>query len=112
MTGQCCRTAASVLPAAGLVLLPKCPLCLAAWLTFATGVAIPEAGVAWVRGLLVVFWIAAVMQIVRRRLRQTPVVKKCLVIECHQAVLRESVEDAAQGAQNRLISRIARPRCV
>jgi hypothetical protein len=82
MTGQCCmggparvypgrpacrrlaprlsRAAASILPGAVLVLLPKCPLCLAAWLTVATGVGFSAAGAAWVRGALVVFWIASV----------------------------------------------------
>jgi hypothetical protein len=46
-------------------------LCLAAWLTVATGIAVPAAVVAPVRGLVVVFWAAAVAlgatQIVRRR---------------------------------------------
>jgi hypothetical protein len=54
-----------------LVLLPKCPLCLAAWLTLATGVGFSATGAAWVRGMLVVFWVAAVafaaVSIVRRR---------------------------------------------
>jgi hypothetical protein len=72
MTRQCCRAGrasgrparlskitASILPAVVLALLPKCPLCLAAWLTVATGVSIPAAGVAWVRRLLVVFCVAA-----------------------------------------------------
>ena len=85
MTAQCCtgggpsrrpargRTgaAASLLPGAVLVLLPKCPLCLAAWLTVVTGVAVPAAAAARVRGLIVVFWVAAVAlaaaEIVRRR---------------------------------------------
>ena len=85
MTGQGCAggpasprlarrlstTAASILPGAVLVLLPKCPLCLAAWLTVVTGVGFSAAGAAWVRGMLVVFWVAAVAlaaaPIVRRR---------------------------------------------
>jgi hypothetical protein len=85
MTGQCCAggpasrrlarrlstTAASILPGAVLVVLPKCPLCLAAWLTVVTGVGFSAAGAAWVRGMLVVFWVAAVAlaaaPIVRRR---------------------------------------------
>jgi hypothetical protein len=74
MIAQCCAgggpsrrlarrlygAAASILPGALLVLLPKCPLCLAAWLSVATGIAVPAAAVARVRGLIVVFWAAAV----------------------------------------------------
>lgn len=85
MTGQCCTGgpasrrlarrlstgAASVLPGAVLVLLPKCPLCLAAWLTVATGMGFPAAGATWVRGMLMVLWVAAVAfaaaPIIRRR---------------------------------------------
>jgi hypothetical protein len=55
----------------GLVLLPKCPLCLAAWLTVVTGVGFSEASAAWVRRIIVMFWVAAVAfaaaPIVRRR---------------------------------------------
>src|SRR5690242_21077767 len=74
MIAQCCAgggpsrrlarrlygAAAAILPGAVLVLLPKCPLCLAAWLTVATGVGFSAAGAAWVRAMLVMFWIAAV----------------------------------------------------
>jgi hypothetical protein len=73
MTGQCpmggaasnrfaprlSRAAASILPGAMLVLLPKCPLCLAAWLTAVTGVAFPAAAAAWVRWIIVMLWVAA-----------------------------------------------------
>jgi hypothetical protein len=41
------------------MLLPKCPLCLAAWLALVTGVGVSAATAAWLRGLIVVFWIAA-----------------------------------------------------
>lgn len=85
MTAQCCTgggpsrrlarrfsgAAASILPGAVLLLLPKCPLCLAAWLTVVTGIGISAGAAACVRGLMVVFAIAAVVlaaaQIVRRR---------------------------------------------
>jgi hypothetical protein len=64
--------AASILPGAALVLLPKCPLCLAAWLTVVTGVGFSAASAAWLRGMLVVFSVAAVMlaaaSVVRRAL--------------------------------------------
>jgi hypothetical protein len=53
------HAAAALLPGAGLLFLPKCPLCLAAWLAAATGLGIPLAAVAHLRTLLVI-WIAAV----------------------------------------------------
>jgi hypothetical protein len=83
MAGQCCTgegpsgrlarrlfvAMASILPGAVLVLLPKCPLCLAAWLTVITGVS--AAAAASVGKLIVVFCVAAVAlaaaQIIRRR---------------------------------------------
>jgi hypothetical protein len=67
--GACCTggpsarrlsgTAASIVPGALLALLPKCPLCIAAWLTAATGVGFPPAGVTWLREAIAVFWFAA-----------------------------------------------------
>jgi hypothetical protein len=72
MIGQCCSSrrlakgAASILPGAALAFLPKCPLCVAAWLTAATGVGFSAAGAEWIRGMLVAFWIAAVALILRR----------------------------------------------
>lgn len=73
MTGQCRRceaptrrpagriasASASVLPGALLVLLPKCPLCLAAWLTAATGIGVSEAAATRVRGLILIVWVVA-----------------------------------------------------
>ena len=61
ISGQCClagrgphafarrlsKATASILPAALLMLMPKCPLCLAAWLTVATGVSFSATGAAW-----------------------------------------------------------------
>ena len=63
--------AASMLPGAMFLLLPKCPLCLAAWLTVVTGVGVPAAFAAGLRGTIVALWIAgvtiAVARIVRAR---------------------------------------------
>lgn len=85
MTAQCCTgggpsrrlarrlsaAAASILPGAALLLLPKCPLCVAAWLTLVTGIAVPAAAARGLRGLIVLFWITALAlataYLVRRR---------------------------------------------
>jgi hypothetical protein len=85
MTGQCCAgkgssrrlarrfsaAADSVLPAAVLVALPKCPLCLAAWLTVVTGVGVSASAVVRLRALTLVFWVAALaiaaVQMIRGR---------------------------------------------
>jgi len=51
----------------GTSALPKCPLCLAAWLTVATGVSVPATGVAWLRWSIVLLWAAAVAPILWQR---------------------------------------------
>lgn len=81
MTGQCCvagraphhlarrvsEATASILPAAFLILLPKCPLCLAAWLTVATGVSFSVAGAAWLRWSIVLLWVGSLGVAIWRR---------------------------------------------
>ncbi len=63
-------TAASLLPGAVLLLLPKCPLCLAAWLTVITGVGLSAAAAAHVRGMIVMFWASAVALAAAQRIRR------------------------------------------
>ena len=84
MTGQCCTgegrshhlarrragPAASILSGAVLVLLPKCPLCLAAWLTVATGIGVSAATAGRVRELMVVLWLAAVVLVAAQTIRR------------------------------------------
>jgi hypothetical protein len=81
----------SILPGAALVLLPKCPMCLAVWLTAATGIGVSATGVAWGRGMLLVLWMAAaafaVVLIIRRReLSRRPVASSGC--SCHRENLR------------------------
>ena len=59
LAGRFSAAAASMLPGALLVLLPKCPLCLAAWLTLATGIGVSAGSAGLVRELMVVFCFAA-----------------------------------------------------
>lgn len=84
MVRYCCmgvpasrRLAASILPGALLAFLPKCPLCVAAWLTAATGVGFSAGAAAWVRGMLVVFWVAAVALAASRRISPWPLRRQC-----------------------------------
>ena len=83
MTAHCCahrvsRLGGSILPAVLLVVLPKCPLCLAAWLTVASGVSFTATGAAWLRAGVVLLWIAAVAPMVWRRVfKRAPSVQSC-----------------------------------
>lgn len=57
----------SVIPGILLLLLPKCPMCLAAWLTLATGLSISATAVGWLRLTLVLLWIAGLGHLLWRR---------------------------------------------
>jgi predicted transporter len=73
MTRQCCkgggirRAAASLLPGVALVLLPKCPLCLAAWLAVAAGVTVSATTAGFVRWGIVVVWVIELVIFAARR---------------------------------------------
>jgi hypothetical protein len=66
MNGPCCRGSArrragftaSILPGAMLMLLPKCPLCLAAWLGLVTGVGVSAVAATYVRGAMAMLCVA------------------------------------------------------
>ena len=57
------------LPAAGLALIPKCPMCLAAYLAIATGVALPLPAAAWLRILLLALCAGALLFLAARWIR-------------------------------------------
>lgn len=104
MSGACCtggrpagrRTrfsgaVSSMLPGALLLLLPKCPLCLAAWLAAATGIGISAAAVAPARSVILCLWVAAAVLAVARILRRARVFQtppshpRPRVFPCHRA---------------------------
>ncbi|HEX4708236.1 MAG TPA: hypothetical protein VH229_10980 [Candidatus Udaeobacter sp.] len=58
-----------VVPGAILALLPKCPVCLAAYLMMATGISISVAAAVSLRGLLVVVCVTALVLFGRRHIR-------------------------------------------
>ena len=70
-TGPCCTGGgpsrplarlSALLPGALVLLLPKCPLCLAAWLTVTTGIAVPAVAAVHLRGF--VFWVVALVTVI------------------------------------------------
>ena len=42
-----------ILPSAGLVLMPKCPMCLAGYIAFATGLGVSFETADWIRSALI-----------------------------------------------------------
>jgi hypothetical protein len=65
-TGRWTKAAGTVLPGAIAILLPKCPLCIAAWIAAGTGVAVPAMLAGSVRPLLAMVCVASVLLFVRR----------------------------------------------
>lgn len=54
------------IPGILLLLMPKCPICLAAYIAMGTGISIPIAAATWLRGSLIVLCIVALVWLVAR----------------------------------------------
>lgn len=68
--GRLLRITAWLLPAATWALLPKCPMCLAVWLTAVTGIGCSASDSLWLRWSLLLFalpWMAMQWRSHRRK---------------------------------------------
>ena len=75
-TRGCCRVACRsgeiagwIVPGAILALLPKCPVCLAAYLMMATGISISVAAAVNLRAFLVVVCVSSLVLLGRQHIR-------------------------------------------
>ncbi len=58
-----------IIPGAILALLPKCPVCVAAYVVLVTGIGISLPAATWLRAALVALCVAALVFVAGRRLR-------------------------------------------
>lgn len=66
---RCGSAAAWGVPALGLALMPKCPMCVAGYIALVTGVSVSAATGAWVRWGLVLSFAAVLVYLVTRGVR-------------------------------------------
>jgi len=76
---QCAGAAAWVAPSAGLVLMPKCPLCFAAYVAMATGLGLTATAAGYVRWGVLALCVVSLLVLVVRRVRswRRPACARC-----------------------------------
>src|SRR3954454_14089578 len=60
------RTAGCAIPGVLLVVLPKCPACLAAWIAVATGASVPVAAAARLHTVVVILCVLSIAAVAAR----------------------------------------------
>jgi threonine/homoserine/homoserine lactone efflux protein len=63
---RCCHAAGTVAPAAMLVLLPKCPACIVAYIAIGTGLGVTVTTAAYLRTGILVFCVACLVWMMAR----------------------------------------------
>ena len=75
-TRTCCRQATQwIAPGVGLALIPKCPMCVAAYVAMISGVSISLSTATWIRLALIAVCLTALLMLIGRTATRIAAVK-------------------------------------